>query len=209
MYDQLIAMDEGGSKKNVEAEKLPLIDILSEDDFLVASPFRDDTPEDFRLSDVIGQREQKLLVSSESMEPGRAINFRKSLAWDSAFFTCAGVLDPEELHIINKGFDKATTHILPGIREDVRVRRPADSDSTFDCDGFCLESTELDIFEDIRVSNIQRSSKTSIVANTGIQNIHCKYAAVSEPARFVTSYIHFGLSCMNAVQSCHDYLIRR
>lgn len=37
------------------------------------------------------QMEQQLLVS-ESMEPGRVSDVRKSLAWDSAFFTGAGLL---------------------------------------------------------------------------------------------------------------------
>ncbi|XP_050250228.1 uncharacterized protein LOC126697324 [Quercus robur] len=33
----------------------------------------------------------------ESLQPNTKYNLRKSLAWDSAFFTSPGVLDPEEL----------------------------------------------------------------------------------------------------------------
>lgn len=42
-------------------------------------------------ADIPKQREQNLLVS-ESMDPGRSSHVRKSLAWDSAFFTSAGLL---------------------------------------------------------------------------------------------------------------------
>ncbi|KAK9075183.1 hypothetical protein SSX86_003504 [Deinandra increscens subsp. villosa] len=43
---------------------------------------------------------------------------RSSLAWDSAFFTCAGLLDPEELHMLNKGFKK----ISPTQKDDKRSK---------------------------------------------------------------------------------------
>ncbi|GKE63034.1 hypothetical protein Tco_1513401, partial [Tanacetum coccineum] len=59
---------------------------------------------------------------SESLEPRRPSFLRKSLAWDSAFFTSAGVLDPEELSMINKGF-KETESKKPsqGTRKDTRL----------------------------------------------------------------------------------------
>ncbi|XP_058204666.1 uncharacterized protein LOC131318735 isoform X2 [Rhododendron vialii] len=171
-------------------EILQLIDISSEDDFLIASHL-DDNLRDFRLSvslenidenkdlklirntssqgaenaaDIPKQREQKLLVS-ESMDPGRASHVRKSLAWDSAFFTSAGVLDPEELCIINRGFEKSEAHLVHKIRQDQRKWRSVDIQYTLKSDGFCFEtnqSTEGDLFEDVRAS-IQRSSIMSNV----------------------------------------------
>ncbi|KAF7149287.1 hypothetical protein RHSIM_Rhsim03G0122700 [Rhododendron simsii] len=115
-------------------------------------------------ADVPKQREQKLLVS-ESMDPGSASHVRKSLAWDSAFFTSAGVLDPEELCIINRGFEKSEAHLVRKIRQDQHKRRSVDIQYTLKSDGFCFEtnqSTEGDLFEDVRAS-IQRSSIMSSV----------------------------------------------
>ncbi|XP_021979608.2 uncharacterized protein LOC110875710 [Helianthus annuus] len=40
-------------------------------------------------------------------EPRRQSLLRKSLAWDSAFFTSAGLLNPEELCMLNEGFKKS------------------------------------------------------------------------------------------------------
>ncbi|KAK4432426.1 hypothetical protein Salat_1004700 [Sesamum alatum] len=97
----------------------------------------------------------------ESTEPqlnqrnGR-YNLRKSLAWDSAFFTSAGVLDPEELSSMMTGADKGEKHFLPGIQEDVSLS--TESISTFQSDNLTLETLEDDLFVDIRAS-IQRSSK--------------------------------------------------
>ncbi|EPS72807.1 hypothetical protein M569_01950, partial [Genlisea aurea] len=45
----------------------------------------------------------KLSLESQQMKrkkKGRECNFRKSLAWDRAFFTEEGVLDPMELSIM-------------------------------------------------------------------------------------------------------------
>ncbi|KAI3923260.1 hypothetical protein MKW92_009047 [Papaver armeniacum] len=93
-------------------------------------------------------------------------NLRKSLAWDSAFFTNDGVLDAEELSFISNGMRKAAPSMLPGIQED--VRRSAESSSTFnstlDGDSLTRESFEVDFFEDVRAS-IQRSSKLPNEAN--------------------------------------------
>ncbi|KAI3849967.1 hypothetical protein MKW98_026881 [Papaver atlanticum] len=93
-------------------------------------------------------------------------NLRKSLAWDSAFFTNDGVLDAEELSFISNGMRKAAPSTLPGIQED--VRRSAESSSTFnstlDGDSLTRESFEVDFFEDVRAS-IQRSGKLPNVAN--------------------------------------------
>lgn len=100
------------------------------------------------------------------------------------YSTCSGVLDPEELFMINKGFKKAKTRLLPGIKEE--LQRSAESNSTIDSDRFSLESLEIDLFEDIRAS-IQKSSKESNLAisshqmglGVGLQSICFKYTGFS------------------------------
>lgn len=116
-------------------------------------------------ADIFGQREHEYLPS-DSLEPeipsrDGKFNLRQSLAWDSAFFTSEGVLDPEELFMINKGFKKAKTRLLPGIKEE--LQRSAESNSTIDSDRFSLESLEIDLFEDIRAS-IQKSTSEKLDA---------------------------------------------
>ncbi|KAL3838360.1 hypothetical protein ACJIZ3_022951 [Penstemon smallii] len=125
---------------NLADERIKLIDILSEDDddFLVASPFcgslgdsfsgnyRDQTG--FRLSGFRNFQEietiQQIEKSPENIvKKGRPSFLRRSLAWDSAFFSSAGVLDPDELSLINKGTGTIEDHLLPGNR-DVRTRGP-------------------------------------------------------------------------------------
>uniref|UniRef100_M0ZQ05 Uncharacterized protein n=1 Tax=Solanum tuberosum TaxID=4113 RepID=M0ZQ05_SOLTU len=129
-------------------QKLKLIDISSEDEFLIDSPLFDSL-EDLRLSvtldsinengegsnlsktsakidkstQVNKQKELKHL-SSASIQPGRPSYLRKSSAWDNAFFTSAGLLDPHELSSMNKEFDTLENHLLPVILEDVCARRP-------------------------------------------------------------------------------------
>ncbi|KAK6228133.1 hypothetical protein SCA6_000473 [Theobroma cacao] len=103
---------------------------------------------------------------------------RRSLAWDSAFFTNAGVLDPEELSMVNKGYKKSETqnHILPGIEEE--FWKSADSNSTIDSD-YSLASLEFDLFDDMRASmhksikayNLVNSS-CNLQSQRGRQNPH-------------------------------------
>lgn len=104
-------------------------------------------------------QDEQLADPTESCEPERVgrvgkCNLRKSLAWDSAFFTSAGVLDPEELSSMIKGNVKSESQTLPGIQEDVRTSN--DSISTLESDN--LENLEAELFGDIRAS-IQKSSK--------------------------------------------------
>ncbi|XP_043710310.1 uncharacterized protein LOC122659221 [Telopea speciosissima] len=178
-------------KRSQDMERFHLFDVSTEDDCLLASPsgrtlnlrtsrFTENQKEidSFGLNDarnaqdgdntadLIRQKEQ-IPALSESTEPERTrtvsnCNLRKSLAWDSAFFTSAGVLDPEELSFINNGFSKAEAPLLPVILED--VRRSAESNSTFDSD-LTLESIEIDLFEDIRAS-MQKFSTSSIVSSS-------------------------------------------
>ncbi|XP_058095684.1 uncharacterized protein LOC131241059 isoform X2 [Magnolia sinica] len=101
--------------------------------------------------------EAPALVPSEPSRIRRAgkCNLRKSLAWDSAFFTSEGILDPDELEVVSKTFKKSLAHALPGIQED--LRKSAESTSTLCSDASALESLEIELFEDIRAS-IQKSA---------------------------------------------------
>ncbi|XWS56473.1 hypothetical protein CRYUN_Cryun09bG0088400 [Craigia yunnanensis] len=89
---------------------------------------------------------------------------RRSLAWDTAFFTSAGVLDPEELSMVNNGYNKSETltHMLPGIEEE--FWKSTESNSTMDSD-YSLSSLEIDLFDDMRAS-MQKSSKASNLVNS-------------------------------------------
>ncbi|XP_076936798.1 uncharacterized protein LOC143604100 [Bidens hawaiensis] len=86
---------------------MQLIDFKEEDDYLIAFPFRDSL-EDLRLSvsfDNVNERTNQV-----QSEPRRQSFLRKSLAWDNAFFTSAGVLNHEELFLINRGFRKVESN---------------------------------------------------------------------------------------------------
>ncbi|GMP50335.1 hypothetical protein CsSME_00016990 [Camellia sinensis var. sinensis] len=149
-----------------------------------------DSREPENAIEILEQREKKVLFH-ESTELGRASNLRKSLDWDTVFFTSAGLLDPKELFIINKGFEKVKAHLLPVTQEDLCTRRYADSESTLDGDDFSHDSnqsTEVDLFEDIRasieksniMSNICKSVCKSGVGEAHKRETHCKYIANSE-----------------------------
>ncbi|XP_023747148.1 uncharacterized protein LOC111895289 isoform X3 [Lactuca sativa] len=125
-------------------DELQLIDFSEEDDYLIAFPFRDSL-EDLRLSvtyDNLNECDRIKLFESinsqvveridqaqfESMEPRRPSFLRKSLAWDNAFFTSAGVLNLEELFMINKGFKKPeSNHQTP--RNKVTLKNQTSSAS--------------------------------------------------------------------------------
>ncbi|KAK9985451.1 hypothetical protein SO802_030402 [Lithocarpus litseifolius] len=201
-------MDADFVKRNndLQGRRLSLIDVSSEDDSLL---FNSSFSESFRrsfseneghgsvelmesadantLEDTFGTFEhmEQVPQPSESKEPemttkNRKYNLRKSLAWDSAFFTSAGVLEPEELSSIIEGVESVEKHKLPGIQEE--IHRSAESISTLESlesESLTLEGLEADLFEDVRAS-IQKSSAASNVANarskaapgvTGIQSI--------------------------------------
>ncbi|TKW34948.1 hypothetical protein SEVIR_2G340200v4 [Setaria viridis] len=83
------------------------------------------------------------------------VNLRKSLAWDSAFFTSEGVLDTEELAIVNSTFCQTQGSRLPGIVEE--MRKSGDSTtSTVENETWAMESLETEVFDNVRAS-IQRS----------------------------------------------------
>ncbi|XP_047042827.1 endochitinase A-like [Lolium rigidum] len=94
--------------------------------------------------------------SPKRRKPKGAVNLRKSLAWDSAFFTGEGVLDTEELGIVNSTFRKAQgSRLLPGIAEELR-RSTESTTSTIESESFLLESLDSDLFDNVRAS-VQRT----------------------------------------------------
>ncbi|KAK3016650.1 hypothetical protein RJ639_006745 [Escallonia herrerae] len=115
---------------------------------------------DMDNSNVQKEELPQLLETSEPVKARKTgkFNLRKSLAWDSAFFTSSGVLDPEELSSMMEGAENGINHHLPRIEED--ACRSTDSISTLASDNLTLQNLEAELFEDIRAS-IQKSSKAS------------------------------------------------
>ncbi|XP_057483482.1 uncharacterized protein LOC130770156 isoform X2 [Actinidia eriantha] len=63
----------------------------------------------------------KLTVEPQQMKRRKrsgSYNLRKSLAWDRAFFTEEGVLDPLELSILSGSFGNSSREVLPAIHEE-------------------------------------------------------------------------------------------
>ncbi|GAB4856738.1 hypothetical protein Ancab_014652 [Ancistrocladus abbreviatus] len=167
-------MDECKKTEIEEVNGFSLINCSDVDDFLhVSTSDAQDSRED-NVGDILTEdvQQQQPLESLELEQPKRKSNYnlRKSLAWDSAFFTCAGVLDPEELSSIIEGaeIDRKQKHLLPGIQED--LSKSTDSISTFESDALTLESLEADLFCDIRAS-IQRCSKGSNLRSMSSNNV--------------------------------------
>lgn len=172
-------------QSNLQIRELNLIDVSFEDDSLInfAGPLEPSFSENQEQKQVRfldpfdspnaeasfnslkeGEQGSPLLGSSET-EKGRSVkcNLRKSLAWDNAFFTSEGFLEPDELSSMIGGTEKSSKHVLPGIEED--IHRSTDSLSTLSSDTRTLKSLEGDLFEDVRAS-IQKSSMASNVANS-------------------------------------------
>ncbi|NP_001346262.1 uncharacterized protein LOC100193912 [Zea mays] len=93
--------------------------------------------------------------SPEQRKAKKGVNLRKSLAWDSEFFTSEGVLDTEELAIVNSTYRKAQGSRLPGIIEETR-RSGESTTSTLESETWAMESLETELFDNVRAS-IQRS----------------------------------------------------
>ncbi|XBJ22379.1 hypothetical protein VPH35_000780 [Triticum aestivum] len=94
--------------------------------------------------------------SPKRTKPKGGVNLRKSLAWDKAFFTSEGVLDTEELGIVNSTFRKSQgSRLLPGIAEEMR-RSMESTTSSLESESFVLESLETELFDNVRAS-IQRT----------------------------------------------------
>ncbi|XP_040379825.1 mucin-5AC-like [Oryza brachyantha] len=116
-----------------------------------------DASEEGRVVDPVGATEEAPEQSeSPKQRKGKAgVNLRKSLAWDSAFFTSEGVLDTEELAVVNSTFQKAQGSRLPGIAEEMR-RSWESTTSTLESESWVLENLETELFDNVRAS-IQRS----------------------------------------------------
>ncbi|XP_021666887.2 uncharacterized protein LOC110655027 isoform X2 [Hevea brasiliensis] len=175
-------MSESQENFALQDKTLSLIDVSFEDDCLYNSPSRDPQLPHFsenqtehitvhlvgvRAPEDSNEGDEQVIQPLESAEQEKTrknekYNLRKSLAWDSAFFTSAGVLEPEELSTMIGGTEKGgKNHILPGIEED--IHRSTDSMSSFATDNSTLGTLEDDLFGDIRAS-IQKSSKASKAA---------------------------------------------
>ncbi|XP_039022365.1 serine-rich adhesin for platelets-like isoform X2 [Hibiscus syriacus] len=166
---------------------LSLVDVSSEDDRLVHSPLCDpiipqssetgsetktvrfamdsETVEISSGSHDEAEKTKEPLkspVQNKTSKNGK-YNLRKSLAWDSAFFTSEGFLEPEELSSMLGGNEKDQIQALPAIQED--VNKSFDSLTTLDSETLTLESLEADLFEDVRAS-IQKSNKVSVTAKS-------------------------------------------
>lgn len=94
----------------------------------------------------------ELSVSPKRKASKSGPNLRKSLAWDNAFFTSEGVLNDEELAMVNSTFRKTevSSSSLTPIQEE--MWKSTESASTLDTDNLDLESLEVDVFADLRAS---------------------------------------------------------
>ncbi|XWS43632.1 hypothetical protein CRYUN_Cryun16bG0120500 [Craigia yunnanensis] len=190
---------------------LSLIDVSSEDDCLLNSPLCDPInprssekgsetktvrfamdPDTVEISSGSFEESGKLEEPPDSSEQDKTrkngkYNLRKSLAWDSAFFTSAGFLDPEELSSVLRGNGNVEIHALPGIQED--VNKSSDSLTTLNSETLTLESLEADLFEDIRAS-IQKSNKVPNTANSSgkkeLKTTDSRTVSSSEKSEFST-----------------------
>ena len=72
------------------------------------------------------------------------------LLFSILFLGAAGVLNNEELAIVNSTFKKTEVCSLPGIQEE--LRKSTESTSTLDSESYTLESLEGDLFENLRAS---------------------------------------------------------
>ncbi|GJV49442.1 hypothetical protein Tco_1439654 [Tanacetum coccineum] len=104
-------------------DSLQLIDLSKEDDCLLPLSFRDSV-EDVRLSCAVGFDNASMIKRGKMrpVEERSLSELRKSLDWNSAFFTSQGLLNPEELYMINKAFQKTSCSCQPSFssRKDLR-----------------------------------------------------------------------------------------
>ncbi|ERN04915.1 uncharacterized protein LOC18433080 [Amborella trichopoda] len=141
-------------EEGLDMARLSLIDVSSADDSLIDGdlpllPCSDfskkwDEPNCFESHEDVCDREAEKVAPPEPNRTRKVskCNLRKSLAWDSAFFTNEGVLDSEELALVNKTFKKAEPPKLPGIQEE--TQRSFDSSSTLDGGDIPFRNLEVD-----------------------------------------------------------------
>uniref|UniRef100_A0A6N2NK72 Uncharacterized protein n=1 Tax=Salix viminalis TaxID=40686 RepID=A0A6N2NK72_SALVM len=194
-------MNESEQNFCFEDRRLSLIDVSFEDDCLYSSPSHDFHVR-VSVQMLLRQRPRVIWVlrmpttrsltrgevgaepvesmEAERMKKKKKYNLRKSIAWDSAFFTSAGVLEPDELSTMMGG----GKHMLPGIDED--IHKSTDSISTLASDNLTLENLDTDLFGDIRAS-IQRSTKGSDVGNSTseVDSFRCLCALTNSKFRLI------------------------
>ncbi|CAA7046287.1 unnamed protein product [Microthlaspi erraticum] len=146
--------DADGDKKSLNVRK--------DQSFLKDTQSCDD--EEILVSSI--EEKEEVLQPRES--PETKYNLRKSLAWDNAFITSDGVLEPEELTSMMESNNKSERKGLPTIEED--VNRSTESISTFQSDCTVENSQELVLFEDVRASIQRSSAKGSGAATPGKYN---------------------------------------
>ncbi|CAL9767625.1 unnamed protein product [Musa acuminata subsp. burmannicoides] len=146
-------------------ERFPLIDVPSEDDRVSSSSSCDVSVH--QSTSVIagseyGKSQEKMskqmkqtlqpVESSEQKQSKTSKHYlRNSLDWDRDFLTSEGVLNNEELAIINSTFKKSEACSLPIITEE--AKNTTELNSYLDNDRWALEKLEVDLFKNVQTSN--------------------------------------------------------
>ncbi|KAK9075156.1 hypothetical protein SSX86_003476 [Deinandra increscens subsp. villosa] len=94
-------------------------------------------------------------------EPKRPSFLRKSLAWDSAFFTSDGLLDPVELLAVNKGFKKTPLAQKDGKRSKLATKIGGSQTNTLSQDSKRTNAFTTPINKNIDCSYESYSSTSS------------------------------------------------
>ncbi|TMX02225.1 hypothetical protein EJD97_022302, partial [Solanum chilense] len=108
-------------------------------------------------------------------------NLRKSLAWDRAFSTEEGVLDPLELSLLSGSLVKTRGETLFTINEE--ERNPTSNDSLHDASSVYLSSNKKSTFKGIRAVALKeenRKASTKIPASHNGRTIS-KSSSCSRP----------------------------
>ncbi|KAK8965646.1 hypothetical protein KSP40_PGU011349 [Platanthera guangdongensis] len=154
-------------------ENVSLIDVSLEDDLLIPSSSQGFgthiTLEAENIEKASRKLEQGPKPSESPVEDQKRYDrhhLRKSLAWDSAFFTSEGILNSEELALMNSTYCKSGI-TLPGIQEE--LRKSSESTSTLESDNRVLEQLEVNLFENVRVS-IQKTLGSSNCSRMMVQS---------------------------------------
>ncbi|CAN0909318.1 hypothetical protein LINGRAHAP2_LOCUS25725 [Linum grandiflorum] len=109
---------------------------------------------------------ETLNIEEKQSSGKKQYDTRRSLAWDSAFFNSAGVLDAEELSMVNRAFRSSDAKPVNGVESD--VWRSVESNCTGNSDGSSsLASLEVDLFSDIRGPFYQKRKETVVQEGNG------------------------------------------
>ncbi|KEH42282.1 uncharacterized protein [Medicago truncatula] len=153
--------------------RMSLIDFSSADDSLIANPFHHHSSELFSTSNSRDEfddaatkfKEWERESQPNEIDENNKFNLRQSIAWDTAFFTSPGVLDPDELSCMIEGVEKGDKHTssLPAIQEE--VSGSCESISTLKSDNSLTQESleDVDLFQDVRAS-IQNFGRMSDLA---------------------------------------------